>query len=58
MLRMRYSEVYDKYIGAKILLNDTTDGGSNIATVKSRVTNINGEGVGAANNNPLLDSRE
>ena len=51
-------EVYDKYIGAKIVLDDTVDGGGNVATVKSRITNINGHRVGITNNNPLLDSRE
>ena len=45
-------EVYDKYIGAKMILNDTADGGGNVATVKSRVTDINGRGIGVANNNP------
>ena len=49
-------EVYDKYIGAKMILNDMADGGSNVTTVKSRVTDIIGRGVGVANNNPLLDS--
>ena len=52
-------EVYDKsYIGGKMILNDTVDGGGNIATVKSRITNINGRAIGIANNNPLLDNRE
>ena len=49
-------EVYDRYIGTKIVLDDIADGGGNIATVKSRVTNINGRAIGIANNNPLLDS--
>ena len=49
-------EVYDKYICAKIVLDDVADGGGNIATVKSCVTDINGRAIGIANNNPLLDS--
>ena len=50
--------VYDKYIGARIILDNTVDGGSNISIVKSCVTDINVSGVGVANNNPLLDSRD
>ena len=51
-------EVYDKYISTKVVLDDTADGGGSIATVKSRITDINGRAIGIANNNPLLDSRE
>ena len=52
-------EVYDKsYISAKMILNDTVDGGGNIATMKSCVTDINGQGVGVANNSPLLNIRQ
>ena len=52
-------EVYDKsYISAKMILNDTANGGGNIATVKSRVTDISGQGVGVAKNNLLLDSQD
>ena len=39
-------------------MDDTVNGGGNIATVKPRVTDINGRTIGIANNNPLLDSRE
>ena len=49
-------EVYDTYIDVKIVLDDIADGGGNIATVKSCVTDINGRAIGIANNNPLLDS--
>ena len=50
--------VLDKYLGAKIILDDVANGGGNIATVKSRVTDVNGRPIGTANNNPLLDDRE
>ena len=48
--------VYDKCIGAKVVLDDTADGGGNIATVKSHVTDMNERAIGRTNNNPLLDS--
>ena len=48
----------DKYIGAKIILDDKANGGGNLATVKSRLTNINGRSIGTADNNSLLDDRE
>ena len=51
-------EVYDKYIGAKVILGDTVNGGGNIATVKSCVTDINGRAIRKANNNLLLNSWE
>ena len=47
--------VLDKYLGTKVILNDVANGGRNIATVKSRVTDINGRPTGTANNNPSLD---
>jgi len=50
--------VLDKYLGAKITLDDVANGGGNIATVKSRVTNVNGRPIRTANNNPLLDNQE
>ena len=52
-------EVYGEYIGAKIVLDNTADGGGNVATaVKSCTTDINGRSTGIVNNNPLLDSQE
>ena len=51
-------DILDKYIGAKIVLDDKSNIGGNLATVKSRLTEINGRPLGTANNNPLLDDRE
>ena len=51
-------DIMDKYIGAKIVLDDKANGGGNLATVKLRLTDINGRPLGNAHNNPLLDERE
>ena len=51
-------EVYDKYIGAKVVLDEGTNSGGNLATVKRRTTDINGRPTGTAHSNPLLDTRE
>ena len=51
-------DVLDKYLGARVLLTNGENGGGNIATVKSRVTDLNGRATGNAHNNPLLDDRE
>lgn len=48
--------VLDKYIGAQIKLDGPE--GSQLATVKRRVTDGRGKPVGTANDNPLLDSRQ
>ena len=49
---------HDKYIDMKVLLNENTKGGGNIATWKRRVADINGRPISVAYNNPLLDSQE
>ena len=51
-------DTYDKYIGVKVVLDDSTNRGGNLATVKSRATDINGRPIGHAHNNPMMDSRE
>ena len=35
------AEVYDKYIGVMVILDNIPNCGGNVATVKSRVTDIN-----------------
>ena len=50
--------ILDKYIGAKIVLDDKVNEGGNLATVKLRLTDINGRPIGTAHNNPSLDDRE
>ena len=52
------AEVYDKYIGVRIVLDEATNDGGNLATVKRRVTDMHGKPAGTAHNNPALDSRE
>ena len=47
-----------KDIGAKVILDDSANGGGNLATVKSRATDINGRPIGHAHKNPMMDSRE
>jgi len=42
----------------KVVLDDSTNRGGNIATIKSRATDINGHPIGRAHNNPMMDSRE
>ena len=56
-------EIYDKYIGAEIILDHDEANESNIvtrqkATVVRRVVDESGTPVGSAHNNPLLDTRE
>ena len=51
-------DILDKYIEAKIVLDDKANEGGNLATAKSRLTNINDRPIGTAHNNPLLDDRE
>ena len=51
-------ETYDKYIGAKIILNDTENNGGNIATITRRVTDDYGRPLGQAHSNPMFDTRE
>ena len=51
-------EVYDRYIGAQIILDDNANNGGNIATVKRRTTDLSGSAIGMAHRNPMLDTRE
>lgn len=51
-------EVYDKYIGARVILDAGTNSGGNLATVRRRVTDFSGRPVGSAHSNPILDTRE
>ena len=51
-------ETYDKYIGAKIILNEDQNNGGNIATIKHRATDDYGRPIGQAHMNPLFDTRE
>ena len=39
-------------------VDNKANGGGNLATVKSRLTDINGRPIGTTNNNPMLDDRE
>ena len=55
---IKEAEVYDKYIGVRIVLDEDTNDGGNLATVKRRVTDMHGRPSGTAHNNPMLDSRE
>ena len=48
---------YDKFIGATFRLDDSNNGG-NLATVKRRVTDINGHMIGKTHPNPLLSTAE
>ena len=47
---------FDEYIGVMVKLDDKTNNVDIIATVKWRVTDANGFGIGRAQNNPLLDT--
>ena len=51
-------DILDKYIETKIVLDNKVNGGGNLVTVKSRLTDINGRPIGTAHNNPSLDDRE
>ncbi|KAL7547474.1 hypothetical protein ACHAWF_010772 [Thalassiosira exigua] len=51
-------EVIDQYIGAKVVLNESANGGGNIVTVKRRATNIDGRPLGTSHRNQMLDTRE
>ena len=55
---IKEAKVYDKYIGVRIVLDENTNDGDNLATVKRRVTDMHGKPTGTAHNNPDLDSRE
>ena len=44
-------EIIDKYIGAKVILDETTNHGGNLATVKRRATDLEGRGIGTAHRN-------
>ena len=51
-------KVIEKYIGAKVILDGTTNHGSNLATVKRRATDLEGRSLGSAYRNSMLDTRE
>lgn len=51
-------EIYDKFLGAKFVLDDKVDGGGRLATVKSRAKTDDGKLIGRAHTNPMLDTRE
>ena len=51
-------DVYDKYIGARVILDGDQNMGGNLATVRRRATDERGRPIGVANRNPLLDTRE
>lgn len=51
-------EVIDKYIGAKVILDETTNYGDNLATVNRRAMDLEGCGLRTAHRNPMLDTRE
>ena len=48
---------YDQFVGATFRLDDSNNGG-NLATVKRRVTDINGHMIGKTHPNPLLSTAE
>ena len=52
------AEVYDKYIGAKIVLDEESNNGGNIGTVKRRATDRDGFAIGRPHSNVALDTRE
>ena len=49
---------FDKYISVTVKLDDGTNSGGNIATVKRCATNANRFEIGRVHNNPLTDTRE
>ena len=51
-------EIFDRYIGVTVKLDNETNSGGNIATVKRRTTDASEFAIGWAHNNPLLDARE
>ena len=51
-------EVYDKLIGAKVVLDEFSNAGGNIATVKRRATDASGKPLGNAHSKIALDTRE
>lgn len=51
-------EIFDKFVGAKFVLDDKADGGGRLATVKKRARTEDGVPIGRAHANPMLDTRE
>ena len=49
--------ICDTYIGVTVKLNDETNSGGNIATVKQCAADVNVFSIVKAHNNPLLDTR-
>ena len=52
------AEMYDKYIGAKIVLDEESNNGGNIGTVKRQATDRDGFAIGKPHSNIALDTRE
>ena len=51
-------DVYDTYIGCKVVMDEGTNDGGNLVTVKKRATDDRGHALGTAHRNPMLDTRE
>ena len=51
-------DIFDKFVGAKFILDDKADGGGRLATVRKRSRDDEGRPVGRAHANPMLDTRE
>ena len=49
---------FDKYIGVAVKMNNETNRGCNISTLKWRATDTHRFSIGQAHNNPLRDTRE
>ncbi|KAL7525108.1 hypothetical protein ACHAWF_001216, partial [Thalassiosira exigua] len=49
--------LYDKYVGAKVFLNEGHAMGGTSAMVTRRMTDRNGRPIGKAHSNPMLDTR-
>ena len=50
--------IFDNYIGVAVKLDNVTNSGGNIATVKRRAKNANRFAIGRAHKNSLLDTRD
>ena len=50
-------EVYDKYIGCRVIMDEGVNGGGNLVTVKNRATDDRGHALGTAHNNQMIDTR-
>ena len=45
---------FDKYISVVVKLENETNSGGNISTVKRRATDSNGYAIGQVHNNPIM----